>query len=209
MSMPSLQRLPEEAEIQPAPRLRRRRSSRLMLVGVLLGTLGALLGWFAYTQATQQSPVVVLARAVPYGQPIALADLREVAIPSDTGLNTIAWAEVDGVIGRRAATDLYAGQPLPAEAVSAEPVPAPGQAVIGVPVAPGQLPATSLEPRDEVLVISSENVAPTVRATVLRVGAADTAGQRTVDLLVQEGVVGSLARAAIDDHVLLVLVAEG
>ncbi|WP_219414188.1 SAF domain-containing protein [Pseudonocardia nigra] len=173
-----------------------------------LGVAGALLGWFVYQQANDRYPVIALARAVPFGQPIELADLREASLPRGTDLSTMPWAEVDRVIGRLAATDLYAGQPLPPDAVRHAPIPEAGQAVIGIPVAPGQLPATPLEPHDEVLVIRSDDASSTVRATVLRVGDSDTSGRRTIDLLVQEGLVTSLAHAATDDRTLLVLVAR-
>lgn len=195
--------------VVPSPPLRRRRSSSLLVLGVLLGTVGMLLSWFVYQQATDRTPVVAIARPVPFGQKISLADVREALLPSGTDLSTIAWADVDEVVGRLAATDLYPGQPLPPDAVNSEQIPAEGEAVIGVPVGTGQLPATPLQPRDAVLVIRSDDAGSTARATVLQVGPADSSGRRTIDLLVQEGQVPSLARAATDEQTLLVLVARG
>jgi hypothetical protein len=196
-----------EPAVLAAPRLRRR-PSRLLLVGVLLGALGMLAGWVAYQQATDRTPVVAVAREVAFGQEITAADVRQVSIPGGTELRTIPWDDVDSVVGRRAATDLYPGQTVPPDAVRGGAIPAVGDAVIGMPVGPGQLPATPLTVRDEVLVIRADDAAAAVRATVLQVGAADSSGRRTVDLLVPEGQVAGLAQAATDDRALLVLVAR-
>jgi hypothetical protein len=197
---------PQSQPLQSQPS--RRRSSRLLVVAVLLGVTGMLLGWFVYQQATDRTPVVAVARPVSFGQEITAADVREALLPSGTDVSTIAWADLDAVVGRLAATDLFAGQVLPREAVRSELIPGRGEAVVGMPVGPGQLPATPLRPRDEVLVIRSDDAASTVRATVLQVGSPDSSGRRTIDVLVQEGQVPSLARAATDDQTLLVLVAR-
>jgi flagella basal body P-ring formation protein FlgA len=195
-----------EPDANPAPpRLRRRRSPRLLVLGVLLAIVGALLGWFAYQQATQHITVVALARPVAFGQVISNLDVRPVPLPSGSDLSSIAWSDVDTVVGRTAATQLYAGQTLPPEALRAEPIPAAGDAVIGIAAGPGQLPTTPLAARDEVLVVRLDEPAAMVRAVVLAVGAPDVSGRRTIDLLVPEELVPGLARAAGDDRTVLVL----
>jgi hypothetical protein len=192
----------------PQPLPRRRRSSRLLVVAVLLGSTGMLLGWFVYQQATDRTPVVAMARPVPFGQEMTAADVREALLPSGTDVSTVPWTEVDDVIGRLAATDLYPGQLLPPDAVRSELIPQDGEAVVGMPVGPGQLPATPLRPQDEVLIIRSDDAGSTVRATVLQVGPTDSSGRRIVDVLVEEGQVPGLARAATDQQTVLVLVAR-
>ncbi|MHA6622906.1 SAF domain-containing protein [Pseudonocardia sp. DLS-67] len=179
------------------------------MLGVLLGVMGALLGWFAFQQATRQIAVVALARPVPFGQVISNLDVRPAALSAGSDLSSVRWSDVDSVVGRTAATDLFAGQPLPPDALRAEPIPADGDAVIGLAVGPGQLPTTPLAVRDEVLVVQLDEAGSTVRAVVLAVGAPDLSGRRTVDLLVPERIVPSLARAAGDDRTVLVLVARG
>ncbi|OZM80013.1 SAF domain-containing protein [Pseudonocardia sp. MH-G8] len=191
------------------PRLRRRRPSRLLVLGALLGIVGALLGWFAYQEATRHVTVVALARPVPFGQVISNLDVRPAPLPTGSGLSSIAWSDVDTVVGRPAATDLFAGQVLPPDALRADPLPAAGDAVIGIAVGPGQVPTTPLTVRDEVLVVRLDDTAASVRALVLAVGSPDVSGRRTVDLLVPEGIVPSLARAAGDDRTVLVLVGRG
>lgn len=201
--------MPDASDQQPPPpRLRRRRSSRLLVLGVLLGVVGALLGWFTYNQATQQITVVALARPVTFGQPISDLDVRPAFLPAASDVSNVPWSEVAGVVGRTAATDLYAGQVLPLEAMRTEPVPVEGDAVIGIPVGPGQVPTTPLAARDEVLVVRPDDAGSTVRAVVLAVGSPDVSGRRTIDLLVPDGTVPALARAAGDEGTLLVLVAR-
>ena len=185
-----------------------RRRSPLLLAGLLLAALGMLGGWLVYQQGDARVAVVAVARPVAFGQEITAADLRQALLAPGTDVSSVAWADLDRVVGRVAATDLAAGQLLTAEGVRDELIPQPGEAVVGMPVGPGQLPATPLRPRDEVLVIRADGAGSTARATVLQVGDPDTAGRRTVDLLVADGQVGLLARAATEQQTLLVLVAR-
>jgi hypothetical protein len=148
-------------------------------------------------------------------------DLRAATLPTDSGLAAMPWTAVDSVVGRTAGTDLLPGQVLTAAAVVNAAPPAAGEALIGVAVKPGQLPGAGLSPRDEVLVVATE-VTPSgtsggadagarpepIRATVLRTGEVDAAGQRTVDLLVPETAAAEVAGLAASGQVVLVLVAR-
>lgn len=194
--------------LAPPRPLRRRRSSRLLLLGVVLAVLGALLGVVVYREGAQRVPVVAMARSVPFGQVVTRDDVREIPLPADTGLATVAWSNVASVIGRVAVTDLLAGQAITPDAVVSERPPAAGDAVVGVSVGPGRVPLTPLGVRDEVLVSGiGDNAAPQ-RATVLRVGEPDASGKRTVDLLVGEAVAVDLGRMSAEDRAVLVLVAR-
>lgn len=188
----------------PAP-LRRRRSRRLLLVAVVLVVLAGLAGVLAYRQVTDRVSVVGLARAVLAGQTIQAADLRELQLPSDSGLATVAWSELDRVVGLEATTDLGANTALSPDELTAVRPPGPGEALVGLSLAPGRAPVSELVVRDEVLVIAAEGAAP-VRATVARPGRADDDGRVVVDLVVAEAAAADLARAAVDDRTVLVLV---
>lgn len=205
MSAPAMDRAGTDA-LRPPPALRRRRSPRVLLLGAVLVAVGAALGWSAFQAAGGSEPVVALARPLAFGQTITQADLREVALARGSGIAAVPWREVDRVVGRTAGTDLYPNQVLPPEAVRDQQTPAAGEAVIGIPVGPGQLPTTPLRPRDEVLVTSADAAAPPVLAAVLDSGRPDATGRRTVDLLVEDGSLPGLIRAAGDDRTILVLV---
>jgi hypothetical protein len=189
------------------PPVRRRRSSRLLLLGVVLAVLGALLGVVLFQVVSQREPVVALAATVPFGQPVDREDLREIALSSDNDLATVPWNEVDSVVGQIAVTDLLAGSVLSPDAVSPIDPPGAGEAVAGVAVGPGRLPVTPLNPRDEVLVVTADGIGAPIRATVLWVGEPDPTGRRTVDLLVNESVGVDLARISAEDRAVLVHVA--
>jgi SAF domain len=199
---------PSESEVRVTP-LRRRRASRTLVVGVLLGVLGAAGAWYAYSQATAGRTVVAMARAVPFGTAVAADDLRSVDVPTASTLRTVPWEGRQNVIGRIAATDLFADQVLSPDAVGDGRLPHHGEAIIGMPVAAGHLPAGGLAARDVVLVLPLDDAGTQVRATVLDVGTADTAGHRTVDLVVPEVSIAALSRAAGNDKTILVLVSGG
>lgn len=194
--------------LAPAAKLRTARRPRLLLFGVVLAVIGALAGVLVYRQANNREEIIVLARAVPFGQVITREDLTTASLPLGTGLSTIAFTDADTVVGRSAATDLLVGQPLSSSAIAVTAPPAPGFAVVGIAVGRGRAPATPLLPRDQVLMVSVSAAASPIAATVLRSGEPDGAGKWTVDLLVAEASAAELVRAAADDHAALVLVAR-
>lgn len=189
-------------------RIRRRRPSRLLLIGVVLAVVGALAGVMTYRQADSRVAVVAVAKAIPFGQTINRDDVREVLLPVDTGLATVPWSEVASIIGRIAATDLLAGQAITPDAVTAARPPDAGNAVVGIAVGPGRAPVTPLIPRDEVLVVGMTESGTPLRGTVLRAGEPDSAGRRTVDLIVAENSAAEFARASASEHAAIVLVAR-
>lgn len=194
-----------ESPVLPQPN--RRRTSRLLVIGTLLALLGGVLGWLAYAGASRGEPVTALARAVPFGATITAEDLREVTIPAGSTLRSVGWADRQNVIGLVARTDLPADQLLSPDVTSPARLPGTGDAIVGLPVGAGRLPAAGLAPRDQVVVLRPDAPGVPVRATVLGVGDPDPSGRRTVDLLVPESAIEALGTAASDDRTLLVLVA--
>ncbi len=190
------------------PRLRRRRSSRLVLLAVLLAALGALAGAYAYTAAAGRVGVVALARTLPVGATVAATDVREVQIPDDTGLATVSWDQRGSVVGRVTTTALHTGQIITPTSVTDARVPAPGEAVVGVSVEPGRVPTTELVPGDEVLLISGPGRSSR-RASVVSAGGPDLSGRRGIDVLVRQADAEELALASVEDRVAIVLVGRG
>ncbi|TQM09805.1 SAF domain-containing protein [Pseudonocardia kunmingensis] len=203
----TLPRPVDRTDAGPRP-LRRRRSSRLLLLAVVLAVVGALLGVYAYRGAVSREGVVAVARPLPFGAVIQLTDLREVQLPPDTGLATVAWRDVNSVIGSFTATDLHVGQTLTPESVTSQRSPAPGQAVVGLSVDAGQVPATPLAPRDDVLVIVGSG-SPPRRASVVHAGEVDVSGRRSIDVLVPQADAEELALASMENRVAIVLVGRG
>lgn len=189
----------------PVWRLRRTRSSRLLLVAMVLAVLGALLGLYVYRAAVDRDAVIAVARPVADGSIVTVADLREVELPDDSGLAVVPWTDVDTVIGRFAVTDLLPGQIVTADSVTADRVPRSGEAVVGLSVAPGRVPSSVLAPHDTVLVITDTGE-PSIRAQVVRAGEPALDGRRDVDVLVPEADAAQLSAASATDHVSVVLV---
>jgi hypothetical protein len=117
---------------------------------VVLGALGAA---YLATSLGQTSPVIAVAREVAWGQTVTAADLVEARVSADPALVPIPYAERDQVIGMVAATTLTPGSLLTREALTEQPLPPPGQQLVGVGVSAVQLPTTPLRPGDDVLLV--------------------------------------------------------
>ena len=212
---------PAVAGLARAPALpppRRRRRPALLALALALVVLGALGAAYLATSLGQTSPVIAMARQVPWGQTITAADLVEARVSSDPALAPIPYADRDQVIGMVAATTLTAGSLLTREALTEEPLPPPGQQLVGVGVTAVQLPTTQLRPGDEVLLVpgaSSGGVgAPaasgtprTVEATVVQSGSPGTDGLRVVDVLVDAADGPDVAARAAAGLIAIVVVA--
>lgn len=146
--------------------------------------------------------------AVTRAPVVQIADLREVQLPSDAGLVTVAWREVGTLVGMLAANDLRAGQTVTPDSVTGDRRPAPGEAVVGLSVEAGRVPSSPLAARDEVLVITGGG-SPPKRATIVRAGEADVTGLRSIDVLVPQADAEELALASVEDRVAVVLVGRG
>lgn len=192
--------------VPPAPVLpppKRRRRPLLLAAGAVLVVLGAVGAYGLASSASQRVAVVALAADVSWGQPITAADLVEAKIATDPALHPMPWAERTTAIGKLAATDLHTGALLNIDDVMAGQVPAAGQALVGVAVKPGQLPATELAARQQVWItradhdnqaasLASTSSAP-IRAVIYTVGAPDASGGRTVDVLVDSADAATVA----------------
>lgn len=180
------------APVLPPPR--RRRRPALLALAVAMVVLGALGATYLATSLGQTSPVIALAREVPWGQAITAADLVEARISPDPALQPIRYGDRDQVIGMVAATTLTPGSLLTRDALTDQRLPAPGQQLVGVGVSTVQLPTTALRPGDDVLLVpvaaggapagNGAGAPAVVDATVVRTGTPGTDGLRVVDVLV-------------------------
>ena len=203
------------ASALPPPRRRRRPALlALALTMVVLGALGAA---YLATSLGETSPVIAVAREVPWGQQLTAADLVEARVSADPALTPIPYAQRDQVIGMVAATTLTPGSLLTREALTEQQLP-PGRHLVGIGVSSVQLPTTPLRPGDDVLLVPvtgsggaeppTKPVAPrTVPATVVRSGSPGTDGLRVVDVLVDAADGPDVAARAAAGLVAIVVVA--
>jgi hypothetical protein len=213
---------PSPAEVHGLPRApvlpppRRRRRPALMALAVSMVVLGALGATYLATSLGQTSPVIAIAREVPWGQPLTAADLVEARISADPALEPIPYVDRDQVIGLVAATALKPGSLLTRDALTDQRLPAPGQQLIGVGVSPVQLPTTPLRPGADVLLVpvaagsapaTTEGAASVVEATVVQTGAPGTDGLRVVDVVVDAADGPDVAARAAAGLIAIVVVA--
>lgn len=189
--------VPETTKLQRRP--------LMVVVAVALVCAGAVLGLWLWMSASTATEVVAVRTSVQRGHLIALEDLTTVRVTLDPQLRTVSAAELESLVGRRAATDLAPGTLVSPDQVSDAVVPGLGQSVVGIPVAPGLMPAEPLVAGDTVRLVHTPGLAGqvtaapvTVTATVLSVTPGDT--HTVVDVLVTSDQAADLAaRAATGD----------
>ena len=153
-----------------------RRRGALVGVGLALVALGALAFLYVSGQLSTAVPVIAVVNDVQRGAVIGEGDVGMASVVPDPALAPVPADRMDEVVGLRAATDLVAGTLLTDSSVTAGVVPATGEAVVGVPLTPGQMPGGKLLPGDVVLIVgtpSPGDAAPveapaTIKATVLQ-----------------------------------------
>lgn len=200
----------------PVPAIQRRAAGRTAL-GVALVLVGALAAAWLLAGSSDRAAVLVLARDVPYGQSLTAADLTTAEVLVDPGVRTVPASEMDTVLGQVAATGLAAGSLLAPGQVTAGFPPVAGQALVGLPVQAGHLPAGGLTAGDRVLVVDTPQAdadppagtPASIPAQVVRVGEADLNGQIVVDVTVDAGSGAALAVRAATGRFVLVLQAAG
>lgn len=132
--------------VRPLPTGARRPG--LIGAAVLLIVGFALTGALLVSSAGGKTEVLVAAGPVPAGHVITGDDVRATSVAGD--VRAIAASDVSTVVGRTAAVDLVPGQLLNRDMLTAAAVPAAGQAMVGLALAPGRFPADGLRPGDRV-----------------------------------------------------------
>jgi hypothetical protein len=201
------------AEKAAAAERRPRRPYGQMLLALLLIVGCALGAAVAFARAGDTTSVVVMNDGVARGETISREDLTTTrvsgvddAIPAD---------ELEDLVGRTATVDLLPGQIVQEEASTADPIPAQGEALVGVALEPSQVPA-DLGSGDSVLVLAApeEGADPNASGAELANGLvysiSDTevvgtgGGVEHVTLVVPESDSASVALYASADRIVLV-----
>jgi hypothetical protein len=106
-----------------------------------------------YLHSTKLVAVIAIARNVPVGQSIEVADLKQVNISLAGGLATVPVTEASSVIGRKASVALVAGSLLTSAEIGDTATLPSGQAIVGVDLKPGMLPAGGVAAGETVQVV--------------------------------------------------------
>ena len=202
---------PSTRPVTAPPRLRRRPAvAGLGIALVALGGLAA--GWLA-TSMDDSTPVVVAAREVYRGQVIGPEDLAVANISGLSPAAVLPGDQVDAVVGQTATTDLQAGVPVAPGSVSTETVPGPGESVVGILLAPGQLPTVELRPGDRVRIVATPrtqddaptSVAPGASAVVAGTSLDETSGHTVVNVVLPAPQAPEVAALAATGRAALIL----
>ena len=120
--------------------------------GAMLFVVMAVLlaGWF-WQQTSDRHSVLVIAEPVPAGALITAKDLEIIEVSGVK--NAIASTESDIVVGATAAVGLVEGQILTRVMVTTDPLPGPGERVVGLQLVATRAPA-GLMPGDAVVVLA-------------------------------------------------------
>ena len=141
---------PRARERLPQPPRRRRPGLAALAVMLVVGCSAVSASLVLASGDT--TAVLTVVRAVPAGQALAAADLGTAEL-SGSGLTAVAAASRDKILGLTAAVDLVPGSLLTDRMVTREPVPGPGQAVVGLSLKPGLLPEAELRAGTSVMLV--------------------------------------------------------
>ena len=209
-------RRPAQTDRSAPPPVRTRRRVPVIAAGVVLIVVGTLASAVLLNSAGNSMTVFITGGEVLRGELIDSSMLREMQIGADQSLDVFTIDDASRVVGRYASVDLPAGSLL-TTANTAEEVGVPtGQSLVGVPLGPGQMPASRIVAGDHVRLVATQlldasgrpasdaNALP-VEAIIAAVTADDTGTLTIVDVLVPTTAAASLASRAAAGTLALVL----
>ena len=180
-------------------RLEPARSRRPVLAVGSVALVAASTALFAliYTHSLRPSPVIEVARPVSEGQLLTSSDIREAQIGDAGGLALVPYADESQVLGRPAAVSLVTGVLLSPGDLGAPVTLAAGDAVVGIDLKPGMLPASGVGPGETVMVVLTEpSGSPVSTQTSDGAGASGGGGSETS---ISPTVIGTATVVDVDD----------
>lgn len=145
------------ATVPTPPKARRRWGLfAAMVLVVALGGLGNV--WLLASTTTAQE-VVAARTTIERGSVITREDLMTARVERDPSLHTVPGADLNGLIGQRAALDVAAGSLVTPESVTGTTVPPDGYSLVGIGVAQARMPGVTLVAGDEVRVVATPQLA--------------------------------------------------
>ncbi len=201
---------------RPARRVRLRRNPRWLLAGILAVCLGGLGSAFLFMSLAATQPVVKVNRTIYRGEVIQATDLSVVQIGRGEDLRVVSGARASELVGQAAVVDLPDGS-LVVEGTTGRPEVPTAYTRVGLRLAPGRLPVTTLPSGSKVLIVAlpapaaagkAEPLESSVGATTVGTPTLAADGSTLVDVTVPAGRAEAIARLAASDRIVLVRQAE-
>jgi hypothetical protein len=144
---------PPAAPINIAKSAPRRRSWMQGALAVLLIAGGALTAGYVAQRIGATHDYLGVGRVVGKGAEVTAADLVTIRVNDAIGLKPIAASKLNTVVGKRAAVPLVPGTLLTAEQLTDNPVPAPGNQLLGLALGEDRMPKGRLVVGASVLLV--------------------------------------------------------
>jgi hypothetical protein len=110
-----------------------------------------------YSSTNHQVSVLVVTRTIEQGQVLSGSDLGQASAAISGGVIPIPVSDAPELSGKRAAVTVPAGSLLTmGDLTDSQPI-ASGDAVVGMALKAGQLPASGVEPGDEVMIVQTDS----------------------------------------------------
>ena len=196
------------------PRLPGRRNPKWIALGVVALCLGGLLSYVIYARIASEAPVVVAAHTVYRGEAIEQSDLATITLRGGSMPQTVPAAQLNDLVGKRAAFDLVEGSVISSAAISDSAIPPEGRAIIGLKLTPGRAPGNLLLPGTPVRLIAmpaaADSSTPDKLAGSIFVGSVIDQSQAAdgmsvlVNVEVDAGAAPTIATLAAQDRVAVV-----
>jgi flagella basal body P-ring formation protein FlgA len=205
----------------PLKPTRARRRPALIALGLALVALSVLASVYLASTLGQTYQVLAIKSDVPRGTEITAANITTAELPMGTTLpDPVPAAEYDQVVdqGKIAAVDLKEGQLLTRGSIADELQPAAGQSIVGIALAPNQMPAEDkLQAGDAVRIVETPATggeppaeAPfAISATVISKEPSPLGEQTVVDVEVASNNAAALAARAATGRVAIVIDGAG
>lgn len=203
--------IPTPRQLTPAPKMQRR--PMLVVAAVAAVSLGGLAGVMAINSVSNAHDVVAVRQTVTRGESVTRDDLMTVRMGTDPAVKTIPASQLDSLVGKRAVLDLAAGGVVTPDQVTTDPLPTPGESIVGVSLTPAMLPANQLRNGDKVRVVVTPGQSgavdgpnpETIPALVVGISAEANTGNTILNLQVPYGTAPRVAEIASTGKVAVVL----
>jgi hypothetical protein len=148
---------PSRRDQPPRIAATRRRSRSRIAAGAVL-VVACVFGFLAAASAVtgRHAEVLVLARPVPAGAALSVADLTVTSLPQVSGVVTVPASEEAQLTGRTVAVPLTAGTLLTPADLGPPAFPPAGRAIVALPLSPGAYPP-DLQPGARVAILSGHS----------------------------------------------------